>query len=100
MEENIMNLSEEIGNKMAVNEAEVTEMAVNEMEDVVGGKMHFKPEKDKPGWIQHKVGPHDTLIRIANHYSIGNWRQIISWNPHINRQTNMIRTGEYLWIKR
>ena len=41
-----------------------------------------------------------TLIRIANKYGISDWRVIRKWNPHINPETNMIRTGEYLWIKK
>ena len=75
------------------------EMNLNELEDVTGGNRHFEPEPDRPGWIQHKVSATDTLIRIADRYHISNWRTIIDWNPHINRKTNMIRTGEYLWIK-
>ena len=42
----------------------------------------------------------DPIMEIANKYGISNWRKIIDWNPHINRETNMIRTGEYLWIKK
>ena len=76
------------------------ELNVNEMEEVSGGKMHFKPAADRPGWIQHKVTATDTLIRIANKYGISNWRKIIDWNPHINHTTNMIIDGEYLWIKK
>ena len=76
------------------------ELNLNELEEVTGGKRHFKPEPDRAGWIQHKVTPTDTLIKIADRYDIGNWRKIIDWNPHINRETKMIRTGEYLWIKK
>ncbi len=75
------------------------ELNLNDMEEVAGGKRHFKPEKDKKGWLQHKVGPGDTLIRLANKYNIPNWRMIRDWNPHINPETNMIIDGEYLWIK-
>ena len=75
------------------------ELNLNEMEFISGGKQHFKPEPDRPGFIQHKVTATDTLIRIANRYGIKNWRDIIKWNPHINKETNLIRTGEYLWIK-
>ena len=60
------------------------ELNVNELEEVTGGKRHFKPEPDKPGWIQHKVSATDTLIRIANKYGISDWRVIRKWNPHIN----------------
>ena len=76
------------------------ELNVSEMSEVAGGKMHFDKLPDKEGWIQHKVTATDTLIRIANKYGIGDWHKIIDWNPHINRQTNMIRTGEWLWLKK
>ena len=76
------------------------EMNIEELENVTGGKQHFSPEKDRKGFIQHKVTATDTLIRIANKYGISDWRKIREWNPHINHETNMIRTGEYLWIKK
>jgi len=76
------------------------ELNLNEMEKVVGGDRHFKPEADKDGWIQHKVVPGDTLIRLANKYNISDWRKIREWNPHIDKTTNMIIDGEYLWIKK
>ena len=63
------------------------ELNLNELEEISGG-------------IQHKVTATDTLIRIANHYGIKDWHKIREWNPHINKGTNMIRTGEYLWIKK
>lgn len=78
---------------------DTVELNVNELEEVVGGKIHFSPEPERKGWIQHKVGPHDTLIKIAKKYGISDWRKIREWNKHINHETNMIRTGEYLWIK-
>ena len=78
---------------------ETVELTPNEMEQVSGGKISFEKRKDKPGWTQHKVTPTDTLIRIANKYHISDWRKIREWNPHINHETNMIRTGEWLWIK-
>ena len=76
------------------------ELNLNELEEATGGKRHFKPEPDKAGWIQHKVSATDTLIRIANKYGISDWKLIRKWNPHISAETNMIRTGEYLWIKK
>ena len=76
------------------------EMNIEELEEVTGGKQHFQPEKDRKGFIQHKVTATDTLIRIANKYGISDWRKIREWNPHINPETNLIRTGEYLWIKK
>ena len=76
------------------------ELNLNEMEEAVGGKIHFKPAKAKAGWIQHKVGPGDTLIRLAKKYNVPDWRLIRDWNPHIDHKTNMIIDGEYLWIKK
>lgn len=78
----------------------MSELNANELESVVGGKQHFKPEKDKPGWLQHKVVPHDTLIRIAKQYNVPDWTLIRTWNPHINPKTNLIVDSEYLWIKK
>ena len=79
---------------------EIKEIAIEEMEDIAGGKISFEKRPDKKGWIQHKVTATDTLIRIANQYGISDWRKIREWNPHINHETNMIRTGEWLWIKK
>ena len=79
---------------------EMKELNLNEMEDVVGGKRHFSPEPDRKGWLQHKVEPGDTLIRLAKKYNIPDWRLIRTWNPHISHETNMIIDGEYLWIKK
>ncbi|MBR0267957.1 MAG: LysM peptidoglycan-binding domain-containing protein [Clostridia bacterium] len=76
------------------------ELSPDEMDKVAGGKRHFKPFPDKPGWIQHKVSPTDTLIRIADMYDIKDWRFILKWNPHIDDHTCLICTGEYLWIKK
>lgn len=76
------------------------ELNLNELEEVTGGKRHFTPEPDRPGWIQHKVTATDTLIKIADRYGISDWRLIRKWNNHINPETNMIRTGEFLWIKK
>ena len=76
------------------------ELNLNEMEEAVGGKIHFAPEKARAGWIQHKVGPGDTLIRLAKKYNVPDWRLIRDWNPHIDHKTNMIIDGEYLWIKK
>ncbi len=76
------------------------ELNLNEMEEITGGQIHFKPEKDKKGWLQHKVVAGDTLIRIANKYKVPDWKLIREWNPHIDHKTNMIINGEYLWIKK
>ena len=78
---------------------ENVEMNLNEMEEVSGGKSHFAPQKDKAGWIQHKVEPGDCLIRLAKKYHSPDWRMIREWNPHIDKTTNIIVNGEYLWIK-
>ncbi len=75
------------------------ELNVNELEEATGGKRHFQPEPDRKGWIQHKVEGGETLIRIANKYGIKDYHKIIEWNNHIDPKTNMIRAGEYLWIK-
>ena len=84
----------ELENKGAV------ELNPEEMEEAAGGKRHFEKQPDKDGWIQHKVAPSDTLIKIAKKYGISDWRKIRDWNPHIDHNTNMIRTGEWLWIKK
>ena len=76
------------------------ELNLNEMEAVTGGERHFKPEPERKGWLQHKVEAGETLIRIANKYKIADYHKIIEWNPHIDPKTNMIRAGEYLWIKK
>ena len=78
----------------------MNELNLNEMEEIVGGKIHFKPEPERKGWLQHKVEAGETLIRIANKYKIADYHKIIEWNPHIDPKTNMIRAGEYLWIKK
>ena len=75
------------------------ELNEEELEQISGGKISFVKRPDRAGWIQHQVQRNDTLIRIAKRYGIANWRNIRDWNPHINHNTNMIRTGEWLWIK-
>ena len=88
------------GKKMEELKNEMVELNLDEMEEAAGGARHFTKQKDRAGWIQHKVGISDTLIKIAKRYGIANWRKIREWNPHIDKSTNMIRTGEYLWIKK
>jgi hypothetical protein len=78
---------------------EKVELNEEELESVTGGKISFEKRPDRAGWTQHKVTATDTLIRIASQYGIGDWRKIREWNRHINPETNMIRTGEWLWIK-
>ncbi len=80
-------------------ENNMNELNLNEMEEVSGGKRHYKPEPDRAGWIQHKVVPGDTLIRIAQRYNVISYKLIIKWNPHIDPSTNIIIDGEYLWVK-
>lgn len=75
------------------------ELSMEQMEEVSGGKRHFKPEKDRLGWVQHRVEPGDTLIRLAKKYGVPDWKWIRDWNPHIDHTTNIIVDGEYLWIK-
>ena len=77
----------------------INEVNLEELEEVSGGKISFTKRPDRKGWTQHKVTATDTLIRIANQYGIKDWRKIREWNPHISHETNMIRTGEWLWIK-
>ena len=77
----------------------IKELNLNELEKATGGKRHFEKQRDRIGWIQHKVAPTDTLIRIAKQYGIPDWRKIRDWNPHIDHKTNALRTGEWLWIK-
>lgn len=79
---------------------EKIELNEEELGDVAGGKRSFTKRADRDGWTQHQVTATDTLIRIAEHYGISDWRRIRDWNPHIDHNTNMIRTGEWLWIKK
>ena len=76
------------------------ELNLNELEGAAGGTRHYTKEADKEGWLQHKVGPGDTLIRLAKKYNVPDWKLIRDWNPHIDHKTNMIIDGEYLWIKK
>ena len=76
----------------------VLELGLNELNDIVGGA--FRKPREKKGFLIYQITATDTLIRIANKYGISDWRKIIDWNPHIDRKTNMIRTGEWLWIKK
>ena len=78
----------------------IKELNLDELEKVTGGKLHFKKQPEREGWIQHEVKATDTLIRIAKQYDIPDWRQIRNWNPHINHETNLLHTGEWLWIKK
>ena len=39
------------------------------------------------------------LIRIAQRYDVASYKYIIEWNPHIDRTTNIIVDGEYLWVR-
>ena len=41
----------------------------------------------------------DTLIRIANKFGIKSYREILKWNPKITNP-RLIRTGDYLYIKK
>ncbi len=76
------------------------ELNMEEMEGAAGGGISFKKRADKAGYVQYQVKPGDTLIKIAKAYGIGDWRKIRDWNNHIDSKTNMIRSGEWLWIKR
>lgn len=85
---------------MEENMMEAVELNLEEMGEAAGGKIHFKKQADKAGYIQHKVVAGDTLIKIAKKYGIADWKRIREWNPHIDHKTNMIINGEYLWIKK
>ena len=78
-------MNEELKNVQALDD--------NEMNEATGGAGQAR-------WIQYTIKRGDTLIKIAKRYGIANWRKIREWNPHIDKSTNMIRTGEYLWIKK
>ena len=41
----------------------------------------------------------EALKWLAKKYHIPDWRMIREWNPHIDKTTNIIVNGEYLWIK-
>ena len=75
------------------------ELSMEEMGEIVGGEISFIKRPDRKGWDQYQVKGTDTLIKIADTYKIKNWRKIREWNPHISHRTNMIKTGEWLWIK-
>ena len=77
---------------------EKVELNEEELESVTGGKISFEKRPDRAGWTQHKVQPGDTLIRIAQRYNVISYKLIIKWNPHIDRNTNIIVDGEYLWV--
>lgn len=81
--------------------SDIKELNLEQMEEVSGGARHFTPEADRGGkWIQHKVGPGDTLIRLAKKYNVKDWKKIREWNNHISTKDNMIIDGEYLWIEK
>ena len=77
--------------------SENQELNMEQLDEVAGG---YKRPPEKAGFIIYQIKKGDTLIKIANKYGISDWRVIRKWNPHINPETNMIRTGEYLWIKK
>ena len=80
-------------------ENNMQEITMEEMQDVGGGQISIKKRRDKRGWTQYQVETGDTLIKIAKRCGVKDWHKIIEWNPHIDPKTNMIRTGEWLWIK-
>ena len=74
------------------------ELNMNEMEAVTGGERHFKPEKDRAGWLQHKVEGGETLIRIANRYRT-TVNYLMDINPTITNK-NDITAGYYMYVPR
>ncbi len=88
-----MNMTyEEMGNAVAV---EAVELTAEEMDEVTGG---YKKPADKKGYQIYQIQKGDTLIGIANKYSIKDWKKILEWNPKITNP-RLIHAGDYLYIK-
>ncbi len=85
----------ELGNVEALEAGEV-ELSPEEMDEISGG---FKRPAEKKGYVIYQIQAHDTLIRIAEKFGIDNYRKIVDWNPKITNP-RLIRTGDYLYIKR
>ena len=58
---------------------EMVELNLHDLEEAAGGARHFTKQKDRAGWIQHKVGISDTLIKIANRYGVS-VANLCQWN--------------------
>ena len=75
----------------------VLELGLNEMNDIVGGA--FRKPREKKGFLIYQITATDTLIRIANKFGISSYKKILKWNPKIHNP-RLIRTGDYLYIKK
>ena len=67
------------------------------MNEIFGGA--FKKPRAKAGYIIYQITATDTLIRIANKFGISSYKKILKWNPKIHNP-RLIRTGDYLYIKK
>ncbi|MBQ9289472.1 MAG: LysM peptidoglycan-binding domain-containing protein [Clostridia bacterium] len=79
----------------------MTELAMpldlESMNEIFGGA--FKKPRAKAGYIIYQITATDTLIRIANKFGISSYKKILKWNPKIHNP-RLIRTGDYLYIKK
>ena len=73
------------------------ELNMEEMNEVAGGA--YKKPAEKTGFLIYQIQANDTLIRIANKFGIKSYKEILKWNPKITNP-NLIRTGDYLYIKK
>ena len=75
---------------------EAIELTAEEMNEIAGGA--FKKPAEKKGYIIYQIKPRDTLIKIAQRYGC-TYKDIMAWNPKITNK-NLIRSGDYLYIKK
>ena len=73
------------------------ELNMEEMNEVAGGA--YKKPAEKTGFLIYQIQANDTLIRIANKFGIKSYKEILKWNPKITNP-RLIRTGDYLYIKK
>ena len=73
------------------------ELTLDEMNEISGGA--FRKPAAKAGYTIYQIKANDTLIRIANKFGIKSYREILKWNPKITNP-RLIRTGDYLYIKK
>ena len=81
------------------------ELTLDEMNEISGGA--FKKPAAKAGYTIYQIKANDTLIRIANKFGIKSYnkfgiksyKEILKWNPKITNP-RLIRTGDYLYIKK
>ena len=73
------------------------ELNMEEMNEVAGGA--FKKPAAKTGFLIYQIQANDTLIRIAQKFGIKSYKEILKWNPKITNPS-LIRTGDYLYIKK